>query len=62
MRAGKNTYIEAFRTMIYFEEFAEQQQVDKFNLKNIKLHHVEENEFLFYFEVNKSFFGCIVLV
>lgn len=73
-RLGKNTYVEAFRTMIYFEEFAEQQQVEQFNLKGIKFHHVERNEFLFFVQVWKftipytyekwilsTFYGFIVL-
>ncbi|KAG4068951.1 hypothetical protein HA402_005099 [Bradysia odoriphaga] len=46
-RAGKDTYNEAFRTMIYFEEFHQQQMVEKFNLKGGNVQQVDWNEFMF---------------
>lgn len=51
MRANESNYIESSRTMIYMEEAAEQIQLEKCNQKNVRLHHVDDNEFYFYVEV-----------
>lgn len=51
MRANESDYIESFRLMIYLEEAAKQIQLEKCNQKNVKLHHVVDNEFYFFVEV-----------
>lgn len=52
MRANESDYIESFRLMIYLEEAAKQIQLEKCNQTNVKLHHVVDNEFYFFVEVN----------
>ncbi len=51
MRLNESNYIESFRLMIHLEEAAEQVQLEKCNQKNVKLYHVNENEFYFFVEV-----------
>lgn len=51
MRANEQVYIESFRMMINFEEAAEVIQKEKCNQENIKLHHIDGNEFFFYLTV-----------
>lgn len=55
MRANESNYIESFRLMIYLEEAADQVQLEKCNQKNVKLHHVVDNEFYFFVEVIEIF-------
>lgn len=41
--------------MIYLEEAADQVQLEKCNQTNVKLHHVDDNEFYFFVEVIGKF-------
>lgn len=56
MRADEANYMESMRLMVYLEEAAEQIQIDKCNQKNVKLHHVEDNEFYFTLKVRVALY------
>lgn len=51
MRANETNYIESFRLMINLEEAAEETIVEKCSQTDVKLHHVDDNEFYFIVEV-----------
>lgn len=51
MRSNESDYIESLRMMINFEEAAEQIQNNTCSQQDIKLIHVDDNEFFFEIEV-----------
>lgn len=51
MRENETNYIESFHTMIHLEEAAERIELEKCNQENVKLHHIQDNEFYFLVQV-----------
>lgn len=62
MRSNETDYIESLRLMIHLEEAAEVADIEKCNQTDVKLHHLDDNEFYFFVEVMEHSHSLISII